>query len=71
MAGQVLIRHFNTCKNTLEKKEKANISLQRAAAQKKSSHTTFIGQGAVILNVGNVLVTTKDKVLNTQDYLIR
>jgi hypothetical protein len=42
----------------LDKKEKANISIQRAAAQKKSSHT-FTGQETVILNLGDVLVIAK------------
>jgi hypothetical protein len=55
----------------VEKKEKAKISIQWVATQKNSSHTTLTGQGAVILNLGDVLVTAKGKVLNTQDYLTR
>jgi hypothetical protein len=69
--ARVLIEHFSISQNTLEKKEKAKISIQWAATQKKLSHTTFTGQGVVILNLGDVLVTAKGKVLNTQDYLTR
>jgi hypothetical protein len=55
----------------LEKKDKGKISIQQAATEKKSSHTTFTDKGVVILNLGDALVTTKGKVLNTQGYLTR
>jgi hypothetical protein len=50
---------------------KERFQYNRQQQRKKSSHTTFTDKGVVILNLGDALVTTKGKVLNTQGYLIR